>query len=139
MIRTCTRPLLVVAGGSPSFGKPLLLWEGRKRSRLTAMIAAYVTSKWDLPMVVLANDGKNKKKRTKLKKLRDYLDQYDVDTAYARATLDDPEAILEIATEQGCDLIITAGYGGGTIRGIMFGEVLDELLRKTDLPILISR
>ena len=71
--------------------------------------------------------------------VKEDLDQYEVDTAYTRGALDDPVAILEIAREQGCDWIITAGYGSGTIRGIMFGEVLDELLRKTDLPILISR
>ncbi|MFN2189935.1 MAG: hypothetical protein ACK2T3_14320 [Candidatus Promineifilaceae bacterium] len=139
IIRTCTRPLLVVSGELRSLTKPLLLWEGRKRSGLAAMIAAYVSCKWAKPLVVLANDGKNQMKRTKLKKLRSYLGQYDVESTYTRGPMDDTDSILEIAAREGCDWIITAGYGSGTIRGIIFGELLDELLRKTDLPTMIAR
>jgi nucleotide-binding universal stress UspA family protein len=139
MIRSCTRPLLVVAGDSPSLNKPLILWEGRRRSRLTAMIAAYVSGKWDMPLVVLANDGENNKKRPKLKKLRHYFGQYDLDVIYKRGAVDKPEEILKIARDHECDWIMSAGYGSGALKEIVFGELLDELLGLSNSPILICR
>jgi nucleotide-binding universal stress UspA family protein len=139
MIRGCTRPLLVVAGDSPTLNKPLILWEGRKRSRLTAMIAAYISGKWDLPLVVLANDGENNKKRTKLKKLRRYLSQYDLDVTYVRGAIDNSDEILRIARDHECDWIISAAYGSGALKEIVFGELLDELLGLSNIPILICR
>lgn len=139
MIRGCTRPLLVVAGDSPTLNKPMILWEGGKRSRLPAMIAAYVSGKWDLPLVVLANDGENNKKRTKLKKLRRYLSQYDLNVTYVRGAIDKSDEILKIAHERECDWIITAGYGSGALKEIVFGELLDELLGLSNIPILICR
>ncbi len=47
------------------------------------------------------------------------------------------EAILEAATERGCDLIFMASHGRRGIRGLIVGSQVQKVLAQTRLPVLV--
>jgi nucleotide-binding universal stress UspA family protein/hemerythrin-like domain-containing protein len=47
------------------------------------------------------------------------------------------EAILEAATERGCDLIFMASHGRHGIRGLIVGSQVQKVLAQTKLPVLV--
>lgn len=54
-------------------------------------------------------------------------------------TSDHPhEAILEAAREAGCDLIFMASRGLRGMRGVLYGSVMQSVLRNTTLPVLVA-
>jgi nucleotide-binding universal stress UspA family protein len=49
------------------------------------------------------------------------------------------EMILETAQEQAADLIIMGGYGRGKLKNLVLGISVDQVLRESNLPMLICR
>jgi nucleotide-binding universal stress UspA family protein len=47
------------------------------------------------------------------------------------------EAIINIANEQGCDLIIMASHGRGGISAVLLGSVTNKVLTHTKIPVLV--
>jgi nucleotide-binding universal stress UspA family protein len=49
------------------------------------------------------------------------------------------KAILEIAHETGCDLIVMGAHGHGRLHHALIGSTSDAVLRVSDLPVLLMR
>jgi nucleotide-binding universal stress UspA family protein len=139
MIRDCSRPLLIVAGDVSSLNKPLLVWEDNEKSNLALMAAAYVAGQWKLPIVVLACDDSSTQSPESIEKLHDYLVEFDLEVTYLSGKTGSTDEILSIVDERRCDWIITGGYDRSALREIVVGTSLDELLRRSTIPILICQ
>ena len=58
----------------------------------------------------------------------------------ASAINDHPfEAIVKVAAEKGCDLIVMASHGRKGIRGILLGSETQKVLTHTRIPVLVLR
>jgi nucleotide-binding universal stress UspA family protein len=58
----------------------------------------------------------------------------------ATAVNDSPyEAIIEAATERGCDLIFMASHGRRGIAGLLMGSETQKVLTHTAIPVLVYR
>jgi nucleotide-binding universal stress UspA family protein len=49
------------------------------------------------------------------------------------------KAIVEVARESGCDLIVMGAHGHGRLHHALIGSVSDAVLRASDLPVLLMR
>ena len=49
------------------------------------------------------------------------------------------QGLLDIAQEEGCDLIAMATHGHGFVKDVILGSVADNLRHRTDIPILMIR
>lgn len=49
------------------------------------------------------------------------------------------EAILTLASQEGCDLIAMATHGHGFVKDVILGSVADQLRHKTTIPILMIK
>ena len=49
------------------------------------------------------------------------------------------KAIITMAKEKGCDLIVMASHGRGGISAILLGSVTNKVLTHTDIPVLVCR
>jgi nucleotide-binding universal stress UspA family protein len=57
-----------------------------------------------------------------------------------QVTSDDPyEAILQIAKERKCDLIVMASHGRKGIKGVLLGSETQKVLVHSDIPVLVYR
>lgn len=58
----------------------------------------------------------------------------------ACVTSDHPfDAIVRVATERGCDLIVMASHGRKGIRGILLGSETQKVLTHSKIPVLVYR
>lgn len=57
-----------------------------------------------------------------------------------QVTSDDPyEAILQVAKERQCDLIVMASHGRAGIKGVLLGSETQKVLVHGDIPVLVYR
>lgn len=57
-----------------------------------------------------------------------------------RATKDNPwEAIVQTATDKGCDLIVMASHGRRGVAGLMLGSETQKVLTHSTTPVLVVR
>ena len=57
-----------------------------------------------------------------------------------QSTHDRPyEAILQAATDNGCDLIVMASHGRRGIEGLLMGSETQKVLTHSKIPVLVSR
>lgn len=49
------------------------------------------------------------------------------------------EAIIEVVTSSGCDLIIIASHGRGGVSALVLGSVTSKVLARTTTPVLVYR
>jgi nucleotide-binding universal stress UspA family protein len=49
------------------------------------------------------------------------------------------QAIVNYASQAGCDLIAIASHGSGGLRGMLIGSVVDKVLARAALPVLVFR
>jgi nucleotide-binding universal stress UspA family protein len=60
--------------------------------------------------------------------------------ALVQVVSDDPyEAILQIAKERKCDLIIMASHGRRGLKGMLLGSETQKVLVHSDIPVLVYR
>jgi nucleotide-binding universal stress UspA family protein len=66
----------------------------------------------------------------------------DASVAYdgVHVTSDYPEdAILKVAHNKGCDVIVMATHGQGGLRGVFIGSVTQKILNQSKIPVLVIR
>ena len=49
------------------------------------------------------------------------------------------QQIVKTAEEENCDLILMGSHGGGRIKNILLGSTTHNVIRKTDIPVLIEK
>ena len=137
LIRRCRSPLLIVPR---SFVYPLdralLAYDGSPKAQEALYLAAYLASRWQIPLTVLTVcDGPVTDKT--LSQAQSYLQQYSVTATYITKPGPVAEAIRATAETQDSNLIIMGGYGYNPVLEIMLGSAVDEVLRTSRRPILI--
>ena len=74
-----------------------------------------------------------------LARAREYLERHGVQATYAVRQGPVAEAVLAAAGECSCALIMMGGYGFSPPLQIVLGSAVDQVLRESKLPVLISR
>ncbi len=49
------------------------------------------------------------------------------------------DKILEVASTQNADLIVMGAYGHSHLRELMLGSVTNQVIRKSSVPVLLTR
>ena len=139
MIIRCNRPLLVVPGSSYPLTKALLAYDGSQKSREALYVAAYIASKWGLPLTVAHIHRGESKGEEIINQAQEYLTSSKISAEYV--TLEGPveDHLLEISNINSCDLLIVGGYGSSPIMGIIRGSSVDAILRKSTVPTLVCQ
>ncbi len=88
-------------------------------------------------MVVV--DDKGEDLRAVLKEAETYLAEHGVEGARFSRQGEAAEAILTVAEQEGADLIVMGGYGATPMVEVVLGSVVDEVLRRSAVPVLLCR
>jgi nucleotide-binding universal stress UspA family protein len=141
LIRRSPRPLLMVprAWTKPRLTRALLAYDGSPKAEEALFVATYISSQWDIPLVVItvAENGGNASEI--LGRAQQYLNEQGVQPTVVEGQGPVASEIMVTAEEQGCDLIIMGGYGFTPLLEVALGSVVDEVLRSSRRPMLICR
>ena len=140
MIRRCPRPMLVVRNQISSLQHVLLAYNGTPKAKEALYLAAYMGEQWHIKLSVLVIEHDETEADEVHKDAQEYLTQHGLQANFVRH---EPgvrsNIILNTAKEQGCDFILMGGYKSSSVVEVFLGSVVDEVLRKTEIPLLICR
>jgi nucleotide-binding universal stress UspA family protein len=137
LIQRCGPPILAVPCEPTSPRHALLAYDASPRAREALYLAAYLTSRWKLDLTLVAVEEKARSKASEMKVARRYLESHGVQASYLRKRGKVAPTILELAEQQGCDLILIGAYSAHPVLEVTLGSTVDEVLRGADVPVLI--
>jgi len=142
MIRRCPRPMLVVRNRTSPLQHALLAYNGTPKAKEALYLAAYMAGQWQTKLSVLVIEHDETEADDVHKEAQEYLTQRGLQADFIRQNADTgarSDIILETANQQGCDFILMGGYKSSSVVEVFLGSVVDEVLRKTEIPLLICR
>jgi nucleotide-binding universal stress UspA family protein len=140
LVQRCPRPMLVVPSGAHSLmDRALLAYDGSPKANEALFVAAYLASRWPIPLTVVTVETDNTAPAT-LQQARGYLEGRGVDNAtYLLRQKPIAEAILTTAEAQGSNLLIMGGFGFRPVLNLVLGSTVDQVLCESRHPVLICR
>ncbi|MCP4142927.1 MAG: universal stress protein [Chloroflexi bacterium] len=140
MIRRCPRPMLVIREQASALEHAMLAYNGTPKSKEALYLAAYLGSKWGIQISVLVIEHEEGNAELLHSEAEAYLAKHELQVNYIRHEAGlRSEIILNTAKENGCDFILMGGYKSSSVVEVVLGSVVDEVLRKTEIPLLICR
>jgi nucleotide-binding universal stress UspA family protein len=139
LIQRCARPVLAVPEKPSYFTRLLLAYDGNSKAKEALYVAAYLTGRWRVPLVVLTVTEENSNQNALQTEAKNYLEQRNVPALFVEQTGAAAEKILETAEDHEADLIIMGGYGHSKLKDLVLGSSVDQVLRESDRAMLICR
>ena len=117
----------------------LLAYDGSHKAEEALFVATYISSQWDIPLVVMTVTEGSGSTSEILGRAQQYLNEQGVQPTMVEGQGPVAAEIMVTTEEQGCDLIIMGGYGFTPLLEVALGSVVDEVLRTSRRPMLICR
>jgi nucleotide-binding universal stress UspA family protein len=139
LIQRCARPILAVPAEPAELSRALVAYDGAAKSKEALFVAAYLSSRWNIPLTVLSVEGAGVDAEDILEEADEYLQSRGVraNQVLRRGSVSD--AILRVAGETGSQILILGGYGSHPVVDVVLGSQVDAVLRRSRLPVLICR
>ena len=140
MIRRCPRPMLVVRNQLSNLDHALLGYNGTPKSKEALYLAAYLGSKWDIKLSALVIEQEETDTDVIYADAHEYFTKHNLSINLIRHKRGKrSEIILKTAKENHCDFILMGGYKSSSVVEVVLGSIVDEVLRQTEIPLLICR
>ena len=138
IIQRCPRPVLAVPGVTTLLSSALLAYDGSPKAHEALFVATYRAEKWKIAVTVVTVLGSSVTEQA-LDAARSYLEAHQVEASYVSEEGPAAPTIIRTAVTRGCDFIIMGGYGRAPVMEVVLGSSVDQVLRESNLPILICR
>ncbi|MBL6980142.1 MAG: universal stress protein, partial [Anaerolineales bacterium] len=140
MIRRCPRPILIVSTQISELKHALLAYNGTPKSDEALYLATYIAAKWRIDLSILTIEHEEVNESVVYNNAKQYISNYNIQANFIRHQPGNrSEIILETAQTNNCDFILMGGYKSSPIIEVVLGSVVDEVLRKSQIPLLICR
>ena len=139
LIRSSSRPILIVPWTATELAHPLLAYDGSPKADEALYIAAYMAGCWQRPLTVLIVRGDEKQAARATARAESYLTSHNVEAHIEMRQGDVAEAIMETGLDRQCDLVVMGGYGQRPVVEVVLGSSVDRVLRESWVPVLICR
>jgi nucleotide-binding universal stress UspA family protein len=133
------RPVLAVPGPVSPFTSALLAYDGSAKAREALYIATHLACCWKMPLTVVQVLEESAEPPGALEEVSQYLDDHGVVAALVQKRGLVADAVLRVAEQKGCDLILMGGYGQSPLVEAVIGSAVDEVLRCSQWPVLVCR
>lgn len=139
LVQRCPRPILFTPQITNSLKHALLAYDGSLKSQEALFIATYIAARWNvlLSVITIGNDLDTKEILGDAQK---YLEIHNVQASYHLIEGEkETDTILEFAGNANIELLIIGGYSRIPLLEVLQGGDVDDLLRRSKIPILICR
>lgn len=139
LVQRCPRPILFTPQNIQPLDHALLAYDGSLKAQEALFIASYIGAKWKIPLSVISI-GSGKDIREIQGDAKKYLKNHHVHADYSIAEGDNhSEIIFSFVNQQHIDFLIIGGYSRNPLLEVIQGGDVDQLLRQTNIPIIICR
>jgi nucleotide-binding universal stress UspA family protein len=139
VVRRSGRPVLVTPGQYREIHSMAVAYDGSAPALKALNLAAELTklTNWPLTVVTIAPDQKRGEKI--LKKATDYLLPFSSEQQTICLPGSEDKELLNFANEGRADLLVMGAYGHNLLRELVLGSITSLLIRKSDIPVLLTR
>ena len=139
LVRRSPRPLLLVPGPATPMRHGLVAYDGSPKAQEALFVATHLAMRWKIGLTVVAVSEAGRTTDEILGTAYEYTRRHGVAADCVRAEGPVAAALLRTAAAHNADHLILGGYGHTPVIELVLGSALDEVLRKTSLPVLICR
>jgi nucleotide-binding universal stress UspA family protein len=139
LVRRSPRPLLLIPGPATAMRHGLVAYDGSPKAHEALFVATHLAMRWKIDLTVVAVSEAGRATDEALGTAYEYTRRHGVAAECIRAEGSVAPALLTTATAQKADHLILGGYGHTPVVEVVLGSAVDEVLRKTSLPVLICR
>lgn len=134
------RPVLVVPQSTTMVNHAMLAYDGTPGAREALYVAVYIAARWGTRLTILSVDKPSKKTRkSPSKEAGTYARNHGINAQIITSDLPVSQGILQAARQEQVDLIIMGGFSSPPLRGILLDTIADQLLRESQIPLLLCR
>ncbi len=138
--RLSIKPIFVSRQKYRNIKNILLAYDGSENASKALTLAASFASTLKLPLHLLNVNSSPDEAKTMIQEAKEYLVSYNIPKIEEIIVEGDPsEKIVEAAKDKNIDLIIMGSYGHSRIREAILGSTTVQVMRHSDLPILMAR
>jgi len=137
MIHRCPRPILVVPKAATRMDRILLAYNESPKAQEALYIAAHLAGAWNSQLDVVTVAEKGRFKYDQLDEARIYLEGYGIQAVFHHKFGNVPRTLERAAAQYQSDLILLGGYKASPLTEVVLGSKVDELMRRTEIPLLI--
>ena len=130
VIRRVACPVLVLSQQKPKLSRALLAYDGSPYAEEALFVAAYLARAWDVALTVVTVEESPRTSSATLDAALAYLKQSGISARGFFKGGDPAEAILKLAGEQGCDLILLGDTGYSPFVELFVRSTVDRVLRE---------
>ena len=139
LVRRSPRPLLLVPGPATPMQHGLLAFDGSPKAQEAIFVATYLAGRWKGELTVVAVTEGGQRIDEILGMAYEYTRRRGVVAECVAAEGAVAPALLRTAAVRHADYLVLGGYGHTPLVELVVGSAVDEVLRKTQLPVLICR
>jgi nucleotide-binding universal stress UspA family protein len=139
LIQRCARPVLAIPDKFSPLSQALLAYDGSPKAREALYAAAYLSGRWRVPLLVLTVVEDNSQAAELQAGARAYLERHQVEALFIQKEGPVAAALLQTCQDYGVDFIIMGGYSRSSLKDLVLGASVDQVLREAKQPILICR
>ncbi|MCA9838511.1 MAG: universal stress protein [Trueperaceae bacterium] len=138
-VRRVPKPILAVPGVTSPLNKAMLAYNASPKADIALFAAAALASRWGIRLVVVSVQEFGKEASRLLDRAKEYLEAYGIEASFVATEGKVVPAILELLEAEQADLLLVGGYEYSTLFEPILGGVLDEILRRIQVPMLICQ
>jgi nucleotide-binding universal stress UspA family protein len=139
LLQRSPRPVLATPLAVSQLDRALLAYDGSDKAQEALFVATYLAGRWGTALTVLTVQENGHPTEQTIQQAKEYLDRHGVEADYQIKNGPIPDAILDTAQSQTCDLLVMGSYGFGPVLEVVLGSTVDYVLRKSPIPMLICR
>ena len=137
LLRRSPRPVLVSIGAPRPLARALVAYDGGSRADQALFVGAYLAAKWDTTLVVCTVAELQRNAAATLDAARRYLERFGVAADYVDRRGAVPDALVAVAEERDCDLVLMGSYRYSRWLESLLGGVLERTLVLAGRPVLV--
>jgi len=137
LLRRSPRPVLVTIGAPRPLARALVAYDGGSRADQALFVGAYLAAKWDTTLVVCTVAELQRNAAATLDAARRYLERFGVEADYVDRRGAVPDALVAVAAERDCELVLMGSYRYSRWLESLLGGVLERTLVLAGRPVLV--
>lgn len=137
--RQWSKPIVITPQQFNKVSKILFAYNGSDRANKALQLAGLFATELNVPVVVLTVHDKEAMRKKFLDEAKVYLEPYKISVEAIGVSGNPVKEILTVAEDQKCNFIIMGAFGRSRIRERILGSTTEQVIRNTNIPVLLSK
>lgn len=139
VVRQCNKPIFITPKSFRRISKLLVAYDGSNKANKALQLAGFLAEKLGIPATILTVSENRQVQNKYLEEAETYLSPYEVETELIGVSGNPEKNIVKVAGEKDCDLIVMGAFGRTRIREAILGSTTEQVMRNTNVPVLLSK